>query len=123
MGLEDQDAVKRVVDAHGADNLLVILGSPDPESAELFAETVARGDPTWAGPLAGVPLGLPAYHMTEPEIRQAVDADIYADQVELMEMALEVEPIWTRLAAVREGRPADRPTMRLILDLPEDDTH
>jgi glycine reductase len=102
MDLEEQEAIKQTVEAHGADDVVVILGSPDPESAEMFAETVRNGDPTWAGPLAGVPLGLPVYHITEPEVKQAVDPTVYQDQVELMEMALELEPIWERIRAVRE---------------------
>lgn len=116
MGLEDQEAIRQVVEGQGEDDLLVILGSPDPESAELFAETLREGDPTWAGPLAGVPLGLASYHMTEPEIRAAVDPGVYGAQVELMEMVLDVGPIWDRLAAVREGRPIERPGLRFALD-------
>lgn len=116
MGLEDQEAVRQVVAVQGSTDLVVILGSPDPESAELFAETLREGDPTWAGPLAGVPLGLPSYHMTEPEIRAAVDASVYGHQIELMEMVLDVGPIWGRLAAVRAGQPIERAGLRFTLD-------
>ena len=102
MDLEEQEAIKRAVEAAGPDGVVVILGSPDADSAEMFAETVSSGDPTWAGPLAGVPLGLPVYHVTEPEIRRAVDPEVYSDQVELMELALDVQDIWTRVRAVRQ---------------------
>lgn len=102
MDLEEQESIKRTVEEHGSDDVVVILGSPDAESAEMFAETVTAGDPTWAGPLAGVPLGLPVYHITEPEVKQAIAPAVYQDQVELMELALEVEPIWERVRAVRE---------------------
>ena len=101
MDLEEQDVVKRTVEEQGLDGVIVILGSPDPESSELFAETVSSGDPTWAGPLAGVSLGLPVYHVTEPEVKEAVDPEVYRDQVELMELALDVESIWARMADVR----------------------
>ena len=47
----------------------MVLGSPDANSAELYAETVTHGDPSWAGPLAGVPLGLPVYHVVEPWLK------------------------------------------------------
>jgi hypothetical protein len=120
MGLEDQEAVRQVVAAQGSTDLVVILGSPDPESAELFAETLREGDPTWAGPLAGVPLGLSSYHMTEPEIRAAVDPGVYGSQVELMEMVLDVGPIWGRLAAVRAGQPIERAGLRFTLDPSKD---
>src|SRR3954452_760545 len=104
MDLEEQDVVKRTVEEQGLDGVIVILGSPDPESAEMFAETVSSGDPTWAGPLAGVPLGLPVYHVTEAEIKEVVDESVYRDQVELMEMVLDVEEIRARIAAIRERR-------------------
>ncbi len=102
MDLEDQQRIKQLVEQQGADDLVVILGSPDPESAELFAETVTLGDPTYSGALAGVSLKLPVYHVTEPEIRAAVDPRVYAAQVELMEMALETEAIRQAVRAVRE---------------------
>jgi len=104
MDLEEQGLIKEAVEANGSQDVVVILGSPDPESAEMFAETVSSGDPTWAGPLAGVPLGLPVYHVTEAEIKEVVDESVYRDQVELMEMVLDVEEIRARIAAIRERR-------------------
>jgi betaine reductase len=101
MDLGEQEVIKQAVDANGKAGVVVILGSPSPESAEIFAETVAHGDPTWAGPLAGVPLGLPVYHVTEPEIKAAVNPDVYRDQVELMELALDTEAIWQSVADIR----------------------
>jgi len=101
MDLEEQETIKQTVEANRSADVVVILGTPDPDATEMFAETVMSGDPTWAGPLAGVSLGLPVYHVTEPEIKQAVDPDVYRDQVELMELVLEVEDIWGRLAAIR----------------------
>jgi betaine reductase len=102
MDLGEQEVIKQAVDENGKEGVVVILGSPSPESAELFAETVVHGDPTWAGPLAGVPLGLPVYHVTEPEVKAAVDPDVYRDQVELMELALDTEAIWSCVAEIRE---------------------
>jgi betaine reductase len=102
MDLGEQEVIKQAVDENGKDGVVVILGSPSPESAELFAETVVHGDPTWAGPLAGVPLGLPVYHVTEPEVKAVVDPEIYRDQVELMELALDTEAIWSCVAQIRQ---------------------
>ena len=59
MDLEDQATIKKVVDQHGREDVLVILGSPDGDSAGIYAETVTAGDPTFAGPLAGTALMLP----------------------------------------------------------------
>ena len=101
MDLEEQEVVKRTVAEQGLEGVIVILGSPDPDSAELFAETVSSGDPTWAGPLAGVSLGLPVYHVTEPEIRESTDAAVYQEQIALSEMAMETEEIWGSIRGVR----------------------
>jgi hypothetical protein len=102
MDLDEQERIKQVVEANGGpDGIVAILGSPDAESAEMFAETISMGDPTYAGALAGVSLRLPVFHVTEPEVRAAVDPDVYAEQIEMMEMALDVEAIHTALESVR----------------------
>jgi betaine reductase len=100
MGLEDQAAVKRVADEHRG-GVVVLLGTPDAESTQTLARTVVTGDPTFAGPLAGVPLGLPVFHVFEPEIREQIPADVYESQVALMEMSLESERILAGLRDVR----------------------
>jgi len=103
MDLDEQERIKQVVEANGgADGIVAILGSPDAESAEMFAKTIAHGDPTYAGALAGVSLGLPVYHVTEPEVRAIVDPGVYAAQIELMEMVLDMEAIHQAVRSVRE---------------------
>jgi glycine/sarcosine/betaine reductase complex component A len=101
MDLSTQETIKRLVDQHGADALLVLLGAPDAESAGIAAETVVLGDPSWAGPLAGAQLGLPVYHILEDELRAAVPAEVWEEQVGLMVDVLEVDAI---ADAVREFR-------------------
>jgi len=91
----------RLVEQHGKDQLVVILGAPDADSAELYAETVVRGDPSWAGPLAGVALGLPVYHIMEPEIMAQVDPAVFKEHLALMEIALDIEKISRALNEVR----------------------
>ena len=103
MDLDEQERIKQVVEANGGpDGIVAILGSPDAESAEMFAETVSLGDPTYAGALAGVSLKLPVYHVTEPEIRALVEPSVYAEQIELMEMALDTAAIHQAVRGVRE---------------------
>lgn len=101
MDLSTQETIKRLADEHGSDSLLVLLGAPDAESAGIAAETVVLGDPSWAGPLAGVQLGLPVYHILENEARSAVPEEVWEEQVGLMSDVLEVEDI---AEAVREFR-------------------
>ena len=108
MDLEEQERIKEVVEANGGpDGIVAILGSPDAESAEMFAETVSLGDPTYAGALAGVSLKLPVYHITEPEVRDLVDPAVYAEQIELMELALDTSAIHQAIRSVRERASAD----------------
>lgn len=81
--------------------MIVIIGSPDANSSELYAETLINGDPSWAGPLAGVKLELPVYHIMEPEIVSQVDPVIYKEHLELMEIALDVGKITEGLNRAR----------------------
>ena len=102
MDLAEQERIKQLVeDNRGADDIVVILGSPDAESAQMFAETLTLGDPTYAGALAGVSLKLPVYHVTESEIKAAVSPAVYADQIELMEIALDTAAIHQAVQEVR----------------------
>jgi betaine reductase len=62
---------------------------------------VTHGDPSWAGPLAGVALKLPVYHIIEPEIKAQIDPACYEEHLKLMEIALEADKISQTLARVR----------------------
>jgi len=101
MDLEDQGTIKKAVEDNGTENLVVVLGSPDAESAEIYAETVTKGDPTFAGPLAGVPLGLPVYHILEDRIKELVDSETYQQQVGMMEFVLNKEAITAAMEKIR----------------------
>ncbi len=101
MDLEDQGIIKKAVEDNGTENLVVVLGSPDAESAQIYAETVTNGDPTFAGPLAGVPLGLPVYHILEDRIKELVDPEIYQQQIGMMEFVLNKAAITAALEKVR----------------------
>jgi glycine/sarcosine/betaine reductase complex component A len=101
MGLEDQTAVKRTAETHGND-VVVLLGTPDAESTQTLAQTVIAGDPSYAGPLAGVPLGLPVVHVFESDVKRQIPAAVYDEQVTLMEMSLETGAILAGLAKARQ---------------------
>lgn len=103
MDLEDQANVSRLTEESDKEDMVVILGQPDSGSAGLFAETVTRGDPTWAGPLAGVPLGLPVYHILDPEIKGQMDTDLYEEHVGLMELTADVDEILHWVKFYRDG--------------------
>ena len=102
MDLENQKRVKEFAEKYGAENLVVILGAAEGEAAGLAAETVTNGDPTFAGPLTGVQLGLSVYHICEPEIKEEVDESVYDEQVSMMEMVLDVDDIISEMTSIRE---------------------
>lgn len=60
-----------------------------------------HGDPSWVGPLAGVAMDLPVYHIMEPEIKAQIDPAIYKEHLALMEIALDVERISKALRKLR----------------------
>lgn len=103
MDLENQKRVKELAEQFGAENIVVVIGGAEAESAGLAAETVTVGDPTFAGPLAGVQLGLRVYHPVEPEFKESVDADVYEDQIGMMEMVLDVDSIVEEVKNLREA--------------------
>lgn len=104
MDLEIQQRVKDLADKHGAENVVVVLGGAEAEASGLSAETVVLGDPTYAGPLAGVALNLDVYHVVEPEIKDECDAAVYDEQCGMMEMVLDVDAIIAEVKAVRDQR-------------------
>ena len=73
----------------------------DKFAAGLAAETVTAGDPTFAGPLTGVQLGLTVYHVCEPELKEEFDESVYEDQVSMMEMVLDVDDIVNEMNSIR----------------------
>jgi len=102
MDLENQRRVKELSEKYGAENVVVIIGASEAEAAGLTAETVTAGDPTFAGPLAGVSLGLRVYHAVEPEFKESVDPNVYDEQIGMMEMVLDVDSIISEVKSVRD---------------------
>jgi len=102
MDLENQNRVKGVAEKYGAENVIVLLGASEAEAAGLAAETVTNGDPTFAGSLTGVQLGLRVYHVVEPEFKEAVDSAVYDEQIGMMEMVLDVDEIISEMSAMRD---------------------
>ena len=105
MDLNSQETIKRLADEHGSEHLLVILGAPDAESAEIAAETVVLGDPTYAGALAEAQLGLSVYHALEEEFRAQVDDDVWEEQIGIMADVLDAEEISAAVKGMRESKP------------------
>jgi glycine/sarcosine/betaine reductase complex component A len=103
MDLRSQEAIVKLAEQNGKENLLVILGSPDPESAEIAAETVIVGDPSYAGPLTEAQLGLDVHHVLDEEVRKHIPEDVWEDQIGVMADVFDAEGINDAVARMREG--------------------
>ena len=99
-GSGESEKGKRICCAY--ENVVVIVGAAEGEAAGLAAETVTAGDPTFAGPLTGVQLGLTTYHVCEPELKEEFDPAVYDEQVGMMEMVLDVDDIVDEMSAIRD---------------------
>ena len=86
-----------------AADMVVLLGTPNPESTRLYGITVTQGDPSWAGPLAGASLNLPVYHVTESEIKEQIDPMVYEEHIGLAELAMDVADIAAAMQQVRQA--------------------
>ena len=102
MDLENQKRVKEFAEEHGPENLVVLIGAAEGEAAGIAAETVTAGDPTFAGPLTGVSLGLRTYHVCEEEVKAEFDEAVYEEQVSMMEMVLDIDEIVEEMTAIRD---------------------
>ncbi len=102
MDLQNQQRIKDAAEKFGAENCVVVLGSSDAEGAEIYAETVTNGDPTFAGPLAGVSLGFPVYHIFDEAIRSECDPAQWEEQISMMEMVLDPEALAAAVKGMRD---------------------
>ena len=105
MDLQSQEAISRLAKTHGATELLVLLGAPDPEAAEIAAETVVLGDPAYAGALAGAQLGLDVYHVLEEDVRATVPDDVWEDQIGVMADILDADALTKAVGDMRSKKP------------------
>lgn len=103
MDLDSQEQLLRLSETHGRDDLVVVIGAPDPESAAVTAETVVRGDPSYAGALAGVQLGLEVRHVLDEEIKQEVPDDVWDAQIGVMEDVLDAAALTEAVVKASQG--------------------
>ena len=103
MDLEGQGRIKQVVEQQGMHNVIAVLGANAPPAIEMAALTLKSGDPSYAGPLAGIELGIPSFHILEPEIVAQVDRELYERELALAMLAMDVETLIKTARTIREG--------------------
>ena len=92
----------RLADQYGPENLAVVLGNGEANGVEVFAETVTQGDPSYAGPLAGVALKIPVYHVLEEEVLGALPDNLREEKLQLSSLVIDVEPMHQLLKTARD---------------------
>jgi hypothetical protein len=102
MDLEGQGRIKQVVTEAGTDDVIAVLGANSATAVEMTAVTLKSGDPSYAGPLAGIALGIPSFHILEREIVEQVNPAVYERELALSAMAMDVAQIIEPLRAIRE---------------------
>lgn len=102
MNFENQGVIKRLADQYGPENLAVVLGNGEANGVEVFAETVTQGDPSYAGPLAGMALKIPVYHVLEEEVLGLLPDKLREEKLQLSSLVIDVEPMHQLLLAARE---------------------
>ncbi len=106
MDPENQLRIKKIAesaqDGGTKEDVIVVVGASDIEGALISAETVTIGDQSFSGPLAGVSLRLPVYHILEPEIRKAVPEEVYEENAGILLLTTDTEKIGKEFQAFRE---------------------
>ena len=81
--------MKKAADLHGTADLIVVFGLNQPGTLRVMARTFHDGDPSYAGALAGVALGLKSYHILE--LKPFVPADVWEEHMGMHELEIEEE--------------------------------
>ena len=102
MDLEGQGRIQQVVKLNGTDRVIAVLGANSAAAVEMTAVTIKSGDPSYAGPLAGIALGIPSYHILEPEIVQQIDPAVYERELALSALAMDVDEVIAPMKTIRE---------------------
>jgi glycine/sarcosine/betaine reductase complex component A len=103
MDLEGQGRIRQVVEQSGTEDVVAVLGANSAAAVEMTALTLKSGDPSYAGPLAGIALGIPSYHILEPEIVGQVDPVLYDRELALSALAMDVDEVIAPMKSLRAG--------------------
>ena len=103
MDLEGQGRIQQVVRQSGTDSVIAVLGANSAAAVEMTAMTIKSGDPSYAGPLTGIALGIPSYHVLEPEIANQFDTALYERELALSALAMDVAEVVAPLKTIRDS--------------------
>ena len=81
-----------------------MFGVNQPFNLRIMATTFKDGDPSFAGALGGIALGLPSYHVFE--LKDEIPPEVWEREMAFKELEMEekdVETICTLMREIREG--------------------
>ena len=81
---------------------MVVFGLNEPANLRIMASTFKEGDPSFAGALGGVALGLKSYHIFE--LKDEVPPEVWDAEMALKEIQTEDELIGKIRAIMKEVR-------------------
>ncbi|MCF8057002.1 MAG: hypothetical protein K9K37_10235 [Desulfocapsa sp.] len=87
MGLTVQKEVKNLADQYGAENLVIVFGINQPATIQIMAQTFKNGDPSFAGPLAGIKLNIESYHILE--LQAHIPDEVWEREMGMYELEIE----------------------------------
>ena len=81
---------------------MLVFGLNEPGNLRIMATTFKDGDPSYAGALGGVALGLKSYHIFE--LKDEIPADVWAREMAFEELEVEDALIEKICSLMREIR-------------------
>jgi betaine reductase len=96
--------IKHLADQYGADQLVLVFGLNELGNLRIMATTFRDGDPSFAGVLGGVALGLKSYHIFE--LKDEIPADVWEKEMGFKELEVEdalIARICALMRGIREG--------------------
>lgn len=78
---------------------MLVFGLNQPFSLRVMAQTFKEGDPSYAGVLGGIALGLKSYHIFE--LKDEIPEDVWDREMGLKELEVEDEQIEAICATMR----------------------
>lgn len=94
--------MKALAERFGAGHLVLVFGLNQPFSLRIMASTFKDGDPSFAGALGGVALGLKSYHVFE--LKNEIPAEVWQREMAFKELEMEEEDIDAICTLMREIR-------------------
>ena len=94
--------MKALAEEHGADRLVLVFGLNQPFNLRIMATTFKDGDPSFAGALGGIALGLKSYHIFE--LKEEIPADVWEREMAFKELEMEEAEVAALCALMREIR-------------------